>query len=78
MIGGDVRISTGEVSPVNGWCSSEYGAKENSDVINVKYFGKLPHEFFTEVNLSGAFTEVSVLEEKVSAIRRVIDDFRKI
>lgn len=76
--GGKMQIYTGEVMPVNAWYSNAYGTKEKSHVINVKYKGKLPHEFITEVNLSGEFTNVSILEEKVSVIRRVIDDYRKV
>ena len=78
VIGGELLLLSGEVTPVNGWYSNAYGTKEKSHVMNVKYKGGLPHEFITEVNLSGKFTDDRVLEEKVGVIRRVIDDFRKV
>jgi hypothetical protein len=48
--GGTSRIYTGCLSPIAGWRSTGYHAKEPVSTIRVEHTGSMPHEFMTRIS----------------------------
>ncbi len=67
--GGGTALLRGEVAPMIGWRSREYGRKEPCPTLRVRFEGALPHEFVTRLAPQEGLAD--------SAVAAVIAEFRR-
>jgi hypothetical protein len=49
--GGSRSLHEGDIQPIGGWCSKNYGMKEPITTLRVEHTGPLPHEFMTRLRV---------------------------
>lgn len=70
--GGDAKLHRGEVNPIIGWRSKQYGVKEPISTLQTKYTGRLPHEFVTGIFLGNHEPLSRAVAERLSAARKIV------
>ncbi|MHB8481559.1 MAG: alginate lyase family protein [Nitrospiria bacterium] len=75
--GGEVSLFKGETDPILGWRSPVYGKKEPATTIQVRYQGKLPHEFITKIQFGPDSGEVDPDSAQLSFLRGCVDETQK-
>ena len=71
VLGGSVRIASGETDPILGWRSPVYGIKQPAPVLVTSYSGKLPHEFLTVIGLDDSLPQLSTFSASLSQLRHL-------
>jgi hypothetical protein len=72
--GGTNTLHCGEVEPMSGWRSPRYGVKESISTLRTEYTGSLPHEFTTHIYVGADSAAVEVFVNRLSELRRLIDE----
>lgn len=70
--GGDAKLHRGEVNPIIAWRSRQYGVKEPISTLQIKYTGRLPHEFVTRIFLGNHEPLSCAVAERLSATRKLV------
>lgn len=71
--GGDTKLRKGEIDPIIGWRSVQYGSKERISTLQTTYAGRLPHEFLTWVRIGDQAEQADSTFRRLSDVRRIID-----
>ncbi|MDR4484997.1 MAG: alginate lyase family protein [Nitrospirales bacterium] len=59
--GGTTTLHKGDINPISGWRSAQYGMKESISTLRTKFTGILPHEFVTQIQVDGSVSPTQVL-----------------
>jgi len=73
--GGDLELKFGEVQPIAGWKSIQYGVKEPITTASCSYNGCLPHEFITVIHCIDSEFNSDANEDEIFQMRQWVNEY---